>query len=260
MSKKKVLCVDTGELFDSINTAAKSLNGHLNGLWKAIREGIKYHGKTFVKVDEPLQESESKMFRKTSFPSNQIIDMTTGKVYTSYTSASKHLNIPKSTLHRIVGQKERVNGHLYAEYSKLPIIEQKKTKKLSKLENKLAVQCVENRRKYGSISECARKLKCPVSWVSRAVYSGDTCMGKHYTLNYVGRNNKIKEEKIIDVTTNEIWETPRLCAGALKISEYNLRRAILKKEVVNGHYLEWLFIYNEDYTDEEKEALKGFGK
>ena len=89
MSKKKVLCVDTGELFDSINTAAQSLNGHLNGLWKAIREGIKYHGKTFVKVDEPLQESESKMFRKTSFPSNQIIDMTTGKVYTSYTSASK---------------------------------------------------------------------------------------------------------------------------------------------------------------------------
>lgn len=257
---KKVLCVDTGELFESIKTAASSLKGTANRLRLALRDGLNYQGKKFVKVEEPSQENVSPKMRKTSYPSNPIIDMTTGKVYSSYAAVSKALDISRTTMHRIIGRKEYVNGHLYAEYNKLPVIQQKKAKKLSKLTNKLIVQCVENRRKYDSISECARKLNCPVGWVSRAVYSGDTCMGKHYVLNYADRNSKIKEEKIIDVTTNEIWETPRLCAGSLKISEYNLRRAILKKEVVNGHYLEWLFIYNEDYTEEEKEALKGYGK
>ena len=49
---KKVLCIDTGELFNTIGAAAKTVMGTGNNLWKAIKSGITYHNKKFVYVDE----------------------------------------------------------------------------------------------------------------------------------------------------------------------------------------------------------------
>ena len=255
---KKVLCIDTGELFNTIGAAAKTVMGTGSNLWKAIKAGIPYHDKKFVYVEEEKSETKTQCYGAAK--EKAVIDMNTGKVYSSAAEMGRKLGIPRTSISEAMRFSRQIKGHLPVHYDSLTPIEQKKTRKLSKLTNKLTVRCVENRRKYESIAECARKLDCPVYWVQRAVYTGDTCMGKHYVLDYTKRNDAIKQEKIIDVTTNEIWENPRLCAGVLKISEYWLRRAILKKEVVNGHYLEWLFIYETEYTDKEKEALKGYGK
>lgn len=255
---KKILCLDTGELFDSIKTAANSLQGTASGLWMALRDGLKYKGKQFAKIEE--EDGSPKAQLHGVAKERAVIDMNTGVLYSSAAEMGRKLGIPRTSISDAMRYSRSIKGHRPIHYDTLTLIKQKKAKKLSKMNRKIEVRCVENKRKYESIAECARKLNCPVNWVQRAVYAGDTCMGKHYVLDYTLRNKDIKEEKIIDVTTNEIWETPRLCAGALKISEYLLRRAILKKEVVNGHYLEWLFIYNEDYTEEEKEALKGYGK
>ena len=255
---KKVLCIDTGELFDSIKSAAISLQGTATGLWLALRDGLKYKGKQFAKVDE--ENSAPKPQLHGVAKEKAVIDMSTGVLYSSAAEMGRKLGIPRTSISDAMRYSRSIKGHRPVHYDTLTPIKQKKVKKLTKLAKKIEVRCVENNRKYESIAECARKLDCPVNWVQRAVYAGDTCMGKHYVLDYTLRNKDIKEEKIIDVTTNEIWETPRLCAGALKISEHLLRRAILKKEVVNGHYLEWLFIYETEYTDEEKKALKGYGK
>jgi len=255
---KKVLCIDTGELFSTIGAAAKTVMGTGNNLWKAIKAGIPYHSKQFVYVDETEVEPKTPLYG--AVKEKAVIDINTGILYSSAAEMGRKLGIPRTSISEAMRNSRTIKGHRPVHYDTLTPIKQKKVKKLTKLAKKIKVRCVENNRKYESISECARKLDCPIDWVQRAVYSGDTCIGKHYVLDYTLRNKDIKEEKIIDVTTNEIWETPRLCAGVLKISEYLLRRAILKKEVVNGHYLEWLFIYNTEYTEEEKEALKGYGK
>ena len=255
---KKVLCIDTGELFNTIGAAAKTVMGTGNNLWKAIKAGITYHNKKFVYVDETEATPETQHFGAAK--ERAVIDMNTGKIYASTAEMGRKTGIPRTSLRDAIKNSRSIKGYRPLYYDTLTAIKQKRVRKLAKLAKNIEIRCVETNRKYKSFTECARKLDCPVNWVQRAVYAGETCMGKHYVMDYTDRNVKLKEEKIIDVTTGEIWETPRLCAGVLKISEYNLRRAILKKEVVNGHYLEWLFIYNEDYTNEEKQLLKGYGK
>lgn len=252
---KKVLCVDTGELFSSVKAVVKVAGCCYNTLYAAIKNGLKYNDKKYVYVEEPTEPPKQ---HNGVLKSKQIIDMNSGKVYSSIRDMSRATEIPKSTLSEAIMYNRTVKGYRPIAYDSLSVIEQKKTKKLAKMPRKLNVRCVETGRHYESISECARKLKCPLNWVQSAVYSGAECLGKHYVLDYCGVNQRIKEERIIDVTTDEVWENIRLCSGMLKVPEYQLRRAILKKEIIKGHYLEWLFIYNEDYTEEEKKALKGY--
>ena len=59
---KKVLCIDTGELFNTIGAAAKTVMGTGNNLWKAIKSGITYHNKKFVYVDETEATPETQHF------------------------------------------------------------------------------------------------------------------------------------------------------------------------------------------------------
>jgi len=44
---KKVICVETGEIFDSLTKAGQSINGSYNGIIQAIKKGLKSGGKTW---------------------------------------------------------------------------------------------------------------------------------------------------------------------------------------------------------------------
>ena len=163
---KKVLCIDTGELFCTISAAAKTVMGTGSNLWKAIKAGIPYHDKKFVYVEEEKPETKTQCYGAAK--EKAVIDMNTGKVYSSAAEMGRKLGIPRTSISEAMRFSRQIKGHLPVHYDSLTPIEQKKIRKLSKLTNKLTVRCVENRRKYESIAECARKLDCPVYFIRGA--------------------------------------------------------------------------------------------
>ena len=157
---KKVLCIDTGELFDTIGAAAKTVMGTGNNLWKAIKAGITYHNKKFVYVDETEATPETQHFGAAK--ERAVIDINTGKIYASTAAMGRKTGIPRTSLINAMKNSRSIRGYRPLYYDTLTVIKQKRVRKLAKLAKNIEVRCVETNRKYKSFTECARDRKSTV--------------------------------------------------------------------------------------------------
>lgn len=67
----------------------------------------------------------------------------------------------------------------------------------------------------------------------------------------------IPPKAVIEVSTGKIWGSTRACARDLCSSDKTVASYIAQKKKLYDFYLEYLDVYNEQYTDEEKAFLKG---
>lgn len=64
-------------------------------------------------------------------------------------------------------------------------------------------------------------------------------------------------KSVIDVVSGKVWASARACAREIGVTDKTVARYIRLKEELNRCYLEYLDVYNEQYTEEEKAYLKG---
>ena len=166
--RKAVVCVETGEVFDSTGIAAYEMGLTISGVSKSARSGQATKGFHFHYID-----ASSMSIR----PSNTIpvICVETGKKYDSITAAA--LAIGQKTPSNIIvalksGGKSGGYHWRFADVER-PVPPFKK-------ERWRAVMCCETGETFGSASAAARSMGFSASSVWRALKSGGTSGGYHW--------------------------------------------------------------------------------
>lgn len=62
---------------------------------------------------------------------------------------------------------------------------------------------------------------------------------------------------VIDVVSGEVWKSRYRCAKELRCSPHTVERRVQCKKPLKGHFLEYVDVYISEYTEEEKNFLKG---
>lgn len=111
-NRKRVVKLDTGEVFDSVNDASnhagvpkQRMSNHLNGRFRHI------HGETYhFEGQEPkvnLAEPISRLRKR-------VVKLSTGEVFDSVNDASSHAGVGKSTMSRhLHGHARHIHGEIY---------------------------------------------------------------------------------------------------------------------------------------------------
>lgn len=100
-ASKKVIRLDTGEIFESITQAAKSVNGKPRSLSGALCRGSKFQGIAFKFYDDYLKTGE--VMRDLKIGANspccrKVIRLDTGEVFNSVRQAAESINGNKDSL------------------------------------------------------------------------------------------------------------------------------------------------------------------
>jgi len=172
-------------------------------------------------VPIPLTEEQKDKYRK------QVIELNTGKIYKSQTHAAKELGVLPSSISAICkGKHASIHGYRF-QYGNTPVDYKNPHKAL-----KRPIIEVKSGIKYNNTKEAAETLKLDKSHIS-AVLRGDRiqtggCQFKYADDSsvFVLRNRKFNNKKIIETTTNTIYNSIKEAALKNNLKPCSLSQAI----------------------------------
>ena len=181
--KKVVICLETGDRFDSCKTAAKYLNMSAMYLSKKLhddkiftKDGRRYvyeENVELVKSDEFSKVPLSELQKNHRIKSNVgYYCIQTGERFATIKEISEKLDIPEDTISMGInnfGKYVALGGYVYAPVVK--VIKAKETKKVGKRRTKAEriLVCLQTGEEFASCSRVAAIVGCHPTWVS-------TCM------------------------------------------------------------------------------------
>lgn len=98
VNKTKVVCYESGEVFDSIAAAAARMGCTSTNIGNAIRLGHAAGGFHWYRADQP--KPDESRFSKRGRPGNPVVCVETGTRYPSGAAAAASCDIAKSSISR----------------------------------------------------------------------------------------------------------------------------------------------------------------
>lgn len=120
--EKRVVCIETGEVFPSIRECSRCHGIIYKSLYNAIKSGMPRKGLHFVYYGEDQKTKDMKIIKKRRMPSNKnsvrrrrkLLCTTTGKVYNSVTEMLASLpQIPVNSFYRCIRANKPIKGLLF---------------------------------------------------------------------------------------------------------------------------------------------------
>lgn len=195
----KVRCIDTGEIFDSIEDAAKYYNTSSGNIRSAIQGRSKTaKGLRWEYAGKPIKNNKH---YNPSFYDNKkkpVICINTQEVFDSILSASKHFNIAKSSISNCCkGRAKKAKGLVFAFYEEGATYELPKdsvTEYDFIYKGSKAVICIDTGEVFSSAAEASYKLGKPVGNIS-ACCRGETltAYGYQWAFYEEGKSYELKD-------------------------------------------------------------------
>lgn len=278
---KKVLCVDTGEVFSSLFDVKDCLGVSIRNIGRSLRRRIQLSsGHCFIYLEdaeafekENSRKIESSDFKKIHHYTKGVFCIELNQVFSSIKEAGKALNIPSNNIVAACKGKLKTAGRLHWVYlEEAKKFEEKNNRQITindfeksyKLDS---VVCVETGQVFFSAAEASRITKTNHhSLLSTCKGKQTTAGGKHWV--YKKDAMKFEEENNRPISVNDIKKTypfgkPVLCvelnrkfpsiriaAEELKINYASIIGACKKRKLTAGGY-HWIYV-SEAKTFEDK--------
>lgn len=150
---KPVICLDTGEKFNSVIDAAEHFNICPSGISGVCHGRKKTVGSLrFAFADSKIDVGEPFLIKSNGKP-RRVICIDTGEIFESIVSAAKKLNINRRTIGDVCsGKKGRACGLKFA-FADIPIEE----RKVFSYKNRRRIFCLNSGEVFDSLADAARK-------------------------------------------------------------------------------------------------------
>ena len=163
-ARKKVVCIDTGDVFDSLSECGRQLDIKTQHLSKSCKNHTKTHGKYFCYLDE-YNESWKKYEKAREGPNKHAIYcIELDKQWDSYTSCGRELGFSPTLLTRLIQSQNpleiyhTIDGKHFCKPNEIPIFNIV-DKPITRSDSR-AICCIETQETYKSITEAERICKC----------------------------------------------------------------------------------------------------
>ena len=113
---KKVIRLDTLEIFDSVKLAAESIGANKDSLSSTMSKGLKYKGIAFKYYDDYLETGDT--MRELIDQRKKVINVDTGEVFDSIRLASESINGNSKSLAKALKRKTKYKGHNFKYYDR----------------------------------------------------------------------------------------------------------------------------------------------
>ena len=220
MITKKVICVETNKVFDSIKDASNQLNIDKTSIGKVCR-GIykKAGGYTFKYLND--YEAKTNKVKETK----SVICIETNKVFISIAEAGRIMNIDPSSIGKVCrGVNKTAKGYTFKFYDEVnkdkvnlstqeltvnelnePIELKDFKPDLTIKENKKRILCIETNEIFNSIGEASRKLNIDRSSIGKVCNNKLKSAGG-YTFKYITEQDEWFEKYLKDSKYNNYEE------------------------------------------------------
>jgi hypothetical protein len=243
---RKVICLDTEEIFDYARLAAKRIGGTETGISEACNKGSKHRGLSWMfysEWDELDKPKENPRFTSGVIVNWKVVRMTDGKVYENAAIASREHNVNKIQA-AVDDQNLTSGGHHWMRYFQWkeqgePI---KKKSELSPSNKYGRIVDMTNGKKYKSSKECGEVTN----------YNEDTV--RNHVRNFYKNRRFISEKEwiekgeplienyiqthmpksVINTETGEVFQTIKEAAKSLNGGTSGLSQALKKGRKFKG--------------------------
>ena len=180
LSKRPIICLDTGEIFESAAEAARHFNILASTICSVCRgKLIRSGGMKFEYLDQPLSE-ENRLRERKRPAAVKIFCVTTGEIFNTIAAAAKHFGLSTMSINQVCcGKCRHAKGYVFEFVDeKLKAEAEIKRQKLCIM--KKAVLCEETGIVYESISKAAKAFNVSVTSIKNACNSEKTVGGYHF--------------------------------------------------------------------------------
>ena len=255
-SRKKIICVNTGDVYDSLSDCGRILNIKTQHLSKACKRHSPTHKLYFAYLDEYDESIWEKYIseKKTPETAKPVYCFELDKQWDSITSCCRELNISTGEMSRLL--KEQSVNNIYKTISgkHFCLLNQKNDAKLGGKpirKDSRAVCCIETSKKYRSVTEAEKELhiknvlKCCKNW--RYTAGGfHWCFVKDID-NYCSIEQKKRglrnglAKKVRCVETGEVFDTQSQAGRKYHRDVKAISRAIQSGRMCAGYHWEYAF-------------------
>lgn len=122
---KKVIRLDTYEVFDTITEASESVDGNIQSLSKALNKNKPYKGIKFMYYNEYLDNGEKdikykevkRKYGKDNTSSKKVICLDNGMIFNSIREASDYIGCNQASLRVSINKHRKYNGYSFMRYN-----------------------------------------------------------------------------------------------------------------------------------------------
>lgn len=179
--KRPVRCIDTNEIFASIEKAAKHFNISGTEVWRVCNEvTIRANNLKFEYIDAPL--SEEARLREAKENRKKVICVETGVIYLSIKDAARQTGIDRKYISRVCNGIRKIGSGYHWKFLDEESIQKPQSSKLSNI--KKPVRCFETNIIYECINEASRQTGIDSTYIRRAC-TGERKSGGGYHWEFV---------------------------------------------------------------------------
>ncbi len=251
----KVICLNTGEVFETMTEAANKYNLTVNNISEVCRGKKKSTG--LLKNGQALQfsyyeEDEKYYLKDISRQKKKVICINTGEVFASAFEASENFGVSRESIYNAcIGSRDCVIGDDGGFYQ-FAYYKENKTYKLKKINKNLIkapkkVICINTKEVFESTHEASQKYGCQQSKISECCnrkrnYAGKLENGQwlvwrfveeydvdeKHTFSKTGEYSN-RKHRVRCITTGEVFDTMNLACERYGIHRSTLWRACTGK-------------------------------
>ena len=179
--KRPVRCIDTNEIFSSIQNAANHFNISCTKIWRVCNElTIRGNNLKFEYLDNPL--SDEARLREAKENRKKVICIETGTIYSSIKDAAIQTGIDRRYISRVCNGTRKIGGGYRWKFLDEESLQKTKSTKFSNV--KKPVRCIETNIIYDCINEASRQTGINRNYIRR-VCTGERKSGGGYHWEFV---------------------------------------------------------------------------
>lgn len=253
--RKKVVCIETGDVFDSISECGRILNIATQHICRACKNHTKTHNLHFCYLEEYNSSWQKHEKERTNANRKSIYCIELDKQWDSYVACGKELGVSSSIFTKLIQSQNPLEIHATVkgmhfckpdEITIFKIVENSNTRIDSR-----KVYCIETKETFDSITEAERRykctniLKCCKDWRYTShsyhwCFLEDLPMYKPVKqVDRIYRNGLAK--KVIRLDNGEVFESASCAAKSVNRNVSTLIEAIKKKTRCAGAF--WAYYY-----------------
>lgn len=280
---KPVICLNTGEIFDSVRSAGRKYNLNSSSISKTCRGNFNSCGKL---NGIPMQwkyyeEGKGYLIENIPLKRKKVICINTGEIFDCISEASEKIGVSASSISRVCNGKGRTAGKLNGKKLQWAFYEDGKKYELNNttyINHKARkVICINTGEIFNTITEAEEKYNLTnISSACSGIYktAGKSSVdgeplqwayyeeGKEYELKKIKWSNGL-ERKVICVNTGEVFNS--ISEATLKYSSKSVGNISNVCQGKRKHSFGYKWMYKEDFdrikdTDEYVQILSEISK
>lgn len=250
-----VVCLETGQRYDSIGTAAKETGVQRNELRTAIKNGYLIHGYHFYREDCPKPSDD--FFKPYYGRHDKIECVETRKCFDTLKAAAQSVGLKRGESIRQALNSGGAAGGCHWKYHNE---EEDDTQYKRTMMRNVPIMCVETGKVFDNLAEASREADCDPSLIRAAIRRKGTCRGLHWM--YFDENSEADislfppDPRLVPVRcieTGAIFASIKEAALFAGVRQSNISAVVRHRQKTAGGY-HWEYVDSDDTREEKKET------